>query len=157
MASSVGGSLTQETAEIAFHEAGLAPSDVGVGEYLEAMAFAPDRQAVPMLDEGAFDVGGCCAVSPSGGLVSMGHPIDPTGVRQIGEIPASCAARLERCSTRAAAAAPPTWLRSGRFVEFTCWRGIEGRHAPKRRRPRRLFTFYSDRNAAPPSAGEERL
>jgi acetyl-CoA acetyltransferase len=89
--------LTQETAAIAFADAGLAPVDVDVVElhdaftveeveYLEAMGFAPDGQAVPMLREGQFDIGGRVAVSPSGGLIAMGHPIGPTGVGQIGEI-----------------------------------------------------------------------
>jgi acetyl-CoA acetyltransferase len=89
--------LTEETAALAFRDAGLAPDDVDVVElhdaftveeveYLEAMGFAPDGQAVPMLKEGQFDIGGRCAVSPSGGLISMGHPIGPTGVGQIGEI-----------------------------------------------------------------------
>jgi acetyl-CoA acetyltransferase len=89
--------LTEETAAIAFRDAGLTPADIDVVElhdaftveeveYLEAMGFAPDGQAVPMLKEGAFDIGGRCAVSPSGGLISMGHPIGPTGVGQIAEI-----------------------------------------------------------------------
>lgn len=89
--------LTEETASLAFAEAGLTPADVDVVElhdaftveeveYLEAMGFAPVGQAVPLLKGGAFDIGGRCAVSPSGGLIAMGHPIGPTGVGQIGEI-----------------------------------------------------------------------
>jgi acetyl-CoA acetyltransferase len=89
--------LTQETAAVAFREAGLTPATIDVVElhdaftveeveYLEAMGFAPDGQAIPMLKAGAFDIGGRCAVSPSGGLIAMGHPIGPTGVGQIGEI-----------------------------------------------------------------------
>lgn len=89
--------LTQETAGRAFSDAGLTAADVDVVElhdaftieeveYLEAMGFAADGQAVPMLKEGAFDIGGQCAVSPSGGLIAMGHPIGPTGVGQIAEI-----------------------------------------------------------------------
>jgi acetyl-CoA acetyltransferase len=89
--------LTQETAAVAFREAGLTPADIDVVElhdaftveeveYLEAMGFAPDGHALAMLKEGAFDIGGRCAVSPSGGLIAMGHPIGPTGVGQIGEI-----------------------------------------------------------------------
>jgi acetyl-CoA acetyltransferase len=38
------------------------------------------------LKEGAFNIGGTLAVSPSGGLIAMGHPIGPTGVGQIGEL-----------------------------------------------------------------------
>ncbi|HWF77689.1 MAG TPA: thiolase family protein, partial [Caulobacteraceae bacterium] len=60
--------LTEETAAIAFRDAGLTPADVDVVElhdaftveeveYLEAMGFAADGQAVPMLKEGAFDIG----------------------------------------------------------------------------------------------------
>jgi acetyl-CoA acetyltransferase len=89
--------LTEETAAIAFADAGLTPADVDVVElhdaftveeveYLEAMGFAPEGQALPMLKAGAFDIGGRCAVSASGGLIAMGHPIGPTGVGQIGEI-----------------------------------------------------------------------
>ena len=89
--------LTEETAAIALKEAQIAPSQLDVVElhdaftveeveYVEAMGLCPDGQAVPQLKEGAFDIGGRCAVSPSGGLISMGHPIGPTGVGQIGEI-----------------------------------------------------------------------
>lgn len=89
--------LTQETAAMAFADTGMKPSDVDVVElhdaftveeveYVEAMGIAPDGMAVPMLKEGMFDIGGRCAVSPSGGLIAMGHPIGPTGVGQIGEI-----------------------------------------------------------------------
>lgn len=89
--------LTQETAALAFADAQMAPDEVDVVElhdaftveeveYLEAMGFAPDGAAVPMLKAGAFDIGGRVAVSPSGGLIAMGHPIGPTGVGQIAEI-----------------------------------------------------------------------
>src|SRR5258706_12774628 len=89
--------LTQETAAIAFAEAGITPSDLDVVElhdaftveeveYVEAMGLCPDGQAVPLLKEGAFDIGGARAVTPSGGLISMGHPIGPTAVGQIGQV-----------------------------------------------------------------------
>ena len=39
-----------------------------------------------LLKEGALDIGGRCAVNPSGGLIAMGHPIGPTGIGQVGEI-----------------------------------------------------------------------
>jgi acetyl-CoA acetyltransferase len=55
-------------------------------EYVEALGICPDGRALHELEEGAFDVGGRCAVSPSGGLIAMGHPIGPTGVGQIAEI-----------------------------------------------------------------------
>ena len=89
--------LTQETTARAFADAKLKPSDIDVLElhdaftveeleYLEAMGIAGDGEAIHLLKDGAFDIGGKCAVSPSGGLISMGHPIGPTGIGQIGEI-----------------------------------------------------------------------
>jgi acetyl-CoA acetyltransferase len=89
--------LTQETAELAFREAQIAPKDLDIVElhdaftveeveYVEAMRVCKDGEAIALLKEGAFDIGGRCAVSPSGGLIAMGHPIGPTGVGQIAEI-----------------------------------------------------------------------
>jgi len=54
--------------------------------YAEASGICPEGHFVPLLKEGAFAIGGKCAVSPSGGLLAMGHPVGPTGVGQIGEI-----------------------------------------------------------------------
>jgi acetyl-CoA acetyltransferase len=89
--------LTRETAEIALRDAQITAGELDVVElhdaftveeveYVEAMGLCAEGQAVPLLKEGAFDIGGRCAVSASGGLISMGHPIGPTGVGQIGEI-----------------------------------------------------------------------
>jgi acetyl-CoA acetyltransferase len=89
--------LTRETAAQAFQEAGVTPADLDVVElhdaftveellYLEAMGISPDGEAAHRLAEGEFDIGGRVAVSPSGGLLSMGHPVGPTGVGQICEI-----------------------------------------------------------------------
>jgi len=89
--------LTAETAQIALREAQVTAAELDVVElhdaftieeveYVEAMGLCAEGQAVPLLKEGAFDIGGRCAVSASGGLISMGHPIGPTGVGQIGEI-----------------------------------------------------------------------
>ena len=89
--------LTEETAAIALREAQITAAHLDVVElhdaftveeveYVEAMGLCGDGEAIPLLKEGAFDIGGRCAVSASGGLISMGHPIGPTGVGQIGEI-----------------------------------------------------------------------
>jgi acetyl-CoA acetyltransferase len=88
--------LTKETAAVAFQESGIAPSQLDIVElhdaftveeveYVEAMGICGDGEAVPRLKDGEFDIGGRCAVSPSGGLISMGHPIGPTGLGQIVE------------------------------------------------------------------------
>lgn len=89
--------LTAETAEQLLGEAGVDPSDLDVVEmhdaftieellYLEAMGLCAPGEAGNLLEQGAWGIGGRCAVSPSGGLLSMGHPLGPTGVGQIAEI-----------------------------------------------------------------------
>ena len=89
--------LTRQTTAHALSEAGIAPGDLDVVElhdafsveetfYLEAIGVAKPGEAPAMLRDGAFDVGGDVAVSPSGGLLAMGHPIGPTGLGQIAEI-----------------------------------------------------------------------
>lgn len=89
--------LTRETTAQALDDAGLTPADLDVVElhdaftveellYIEAMGLAPEGKAGSQLAEGQFDIGGRVAVSPSGGLLAMGHPVGPTGVGQICEI-----------------------------------------------------------------------
>lgn len=89
--------LTEETTRLALQQAGLSPEQIDVlelhdaftveeVEYVEAMGLCGPGRAVPLLKEGAWDIGGRCAVNPSGGLIAMGHPIGPTGIGQIGEI-----------------------------------------------------------------------
>jgi acetyl-CoA acetyltransferase len=89
--------ITKDTIADALKQAGLTPKDIDLLElhdafaieelhYVEAMSVCKPGQAIHMLKEGAFDIGGQMAVSTSGGLIAMGHPIGPTGVGQIGEI-----------------------------------------------------------------------
>ena len=54
--------------------------------YVEAMGLCDEGKAASCLMAGEFDIGGRVAVSTSGGLLSSGHPIGPTGVGQICEI-----------------------------------------------------------------------
>ncbi len=89
--------LTQATVQTALADAGIKAAELDVIEvhdafaieelfYLEAIGVAAPGDAPRMLRDGAFAVGGQVAVSPSGGLLCMGHPIGPTGVGQIAEI-----------------------------------------------------------------------
>ncbi len=89
--------LTRETTEQALAEADLTPADLDVVElhdaftveemlYVEAMGLCNEGEAAASLMAGDFDIGGRVAVSTSGGLLSSGHPIGPTGVGQICEV-----------------------------------------------------------------------
>lgn len=89
--------LTQATCAQALREAGVAANALDVVElhdafsieevlYVEAMGLCKPGQALPSLKAGEFHIGGRVAVSPSGGLIAMGHPIGPTGVGQVAEI-----------------------------------------------------------------------
>jgi len=96
-ASDADASLTRETIQTALRDAQIAATDLDVLEmhdaftieellYTEAAGLCADGTAVHALKDGEFDIGGRCAVSPSGGLIAMGHPIGPTGIGQIGEL-----------------------------------------------------------------------
>lgn len=96
-ASNFDAELTRQTTAQALRDAGITAGDLDVVElhdafsveeifYLEAMGIAGPGEAPAMLRDGQFDIGGRVAVSPSGGLLAMGHPIGPTGAGQIVEI-----------------------------------------------------------------------
>lgn len=89
--------LTRETTAQALTEAGVSPGELDVVElhdaftieellYVEAMGICEPGQAGAALEAGELDIGGRVAVSASGGLLAMGHPVGPTGVGQICEI-----------------------------------------------------------------------
>lgn len=89
--------LTADTTARALAQAGIGPEQLDVIElhdafsieellYLEAMGLCGPGEAAGLLDAGAWDIGGRCAVSPSGGLLAMGHPLGPTGAGQIAEV-----------------------------------------------------------------------
>jgi acetyl-CoA acetyltransferase len=90
--------LTVETAHDAFEQAGVAPTEMDVLEvhdafsieellYTEALGFCEPGQAASLVASGELDLGGRCAISPSGGLLAMGHPIGPTGAGQVVDTP----------------------------------------------------------------------
>ncbi|MEU9454182.1 thiolase family protein [Streptomyces sp. NPDC048277] len=89
--------LTRATTAQALAEAGIGAGQVDVVElhdafaieelqYVEAMGLCPEGEAPGRLKDGEFAIGGRVAVSPSGGLLAMGHPIGPTGAGQIAEV-----------------------------------------------------------------------
>ncbi len=89
--------LTRETVAQAYEDAQISPHDLDVAElhdaftieellYVEAMGLCGEGEGAQMITSGAADIGGKCAISASGGLLAMGHPIGPTGVGQVAEI-----------------------------------------------------------------------
>ncbi len=89
--------LTRETVAQAYEEAQISPQDLNVVElhdaftieellYVEAMGLCGEGEGARMITSGAVDIGGKCAISASGGLLAMGHPIGPTGTGQVAEI-----------------------------------------------------------------------
>ncbi|HYM35436.1 MAG TPA: thiolase family protein [Steroidobacteraceae bacterium] len=97
LASDADATLTRETISAALMEAQIPANKLDVLEvhdaftveellYAEASGLCKEGAAVHALKNGEFNIGGRCAVSPSGGLIAMGHPIGPTGIGQIGEI-----------------------------------------------------------------------
>src|SRR5262249_4836251 len=89
--------LTRETVAQACREAKITARELRLVElhdaftieellYLEAMGLCGPGEGARLIESGAADIGGQCAVSASGGLLAMGHPIGPTGVGQIVEI-----------------------------------------------------------------------
>jgi acetyl-CoA acetyltransferase len=96
-ASDADATLTRETMQAAMRDAQITANELDVLEmhdaftieellYTEASGLCAEGAAVHALKGGEFNIGGRCAVSPSGGLIAMGHPIGPTGVGQIGEL-----------------------------------------------------------------------
>jgi acetyl-CoA acetyltransferase len=89
--------LTRDTAALAYEQAGIGPPDLNVVElhdafsieellYTEAIGLCAQGDGARYLLSGKSAIGGSCAVSASGGLLGMGHPLGPTGVGQICEI-----------------------------------------------------------------------
>jgi acetyl-CoA acetyltransferase len=89
--------LTRETVARAYEEANLGPTELDVVEvhdaftieeilYTEALGLFARGEGAHALARGKTAIGGDCAVSPSGGLLAMGHPLGPTGVGQICEL-----------------------------------------------------------------------
>jgi len=89
--------ITERTASAAYAMAGLGPADLDVVElhdafaiaellHAEALGLAARHTAHKAVTNGEFDRDGRVAVSPSGGLLSRGHPVGATGVSQLAEV-----------------------------------------------------------------------
>jgi acetyl-CoA acetyltransferase len=88
--------ITARAAEAAYAQAGVGPADLDLVElhdafaiaellHAEALGIADRGTAHKAVTSGEFDRDGRVAVSPSGGLLSRGHPLGATGVSQLAE------------------------------------------------------------------------
>jgi acetyl-CoA acetyltransferase len=88
--------ITARTARAAYEMAGLGPADLdlvelhdafAIAEFLhaEALGLAERGTAHKAVAAGEFHRDGRVAVSPSGGLLSRGHPVGATGASQLAE------------------------------------------------------------------------
>lgn len=89
--------LTTITAYKAYDMAGCSPQDLDLVElhdaftieeiiYCEALGLCPAGEGGRMAESGETGLRGRIPVNTSGGLISMGHPLGPTGLGQIAEI-----------------------------------------------------------------------
>jgi len=89
--------LTAATARVAYERSGYGPQDLQLIElhdaftieelvYYEALGLVPEGESVKLLHDESTALTGRIPVNSSGGLISMGHPLGPTGLGQIAEI-----------------------------------------------------------------------
>lgn len=90
-------SLVGLLADAVYEKAGIGPEDIDLVELHDA--FAPEElytyecmklcgrgETKKFIQDGCAEIGGRCAVNPSGGLQSLGHPLGASGVRVVCEI-----------------------------------------------------------------------
>jgi benzoylsuccinyl-CoA thiolase BbsB subunit len=87
----------REAAKTAYEMAGCDPKDIGLVEMHDAFAneeilryedlgLCKAGEGLALLKSGATQIGGRIPVNPSGGLLSLGHPLSASGVRTVCEI-----------------------------------------------------------------------
>jgi benzoylsuccinyl-CoA thiolase BbsB subunit len=89
--------MGKKAADQAYEMAGIGPEDLDLVELHDAFAceeiahyedlgLCPPGGGTELLRSGATAVGGRIPVNPSGGLLSLGHPLGASGVRVVGEV-----------------------------------------------------------------------
>ena len=85
------------TAHRAYENAGVGPLELGVVELHDAyspeelfvydeMEMCEPGESVKLSRSGDLDIGGRCPVNPSGGLLSLGHPLGASGTRVVVDV-----------------------------------------------------------------------
>jgi benzoylsuccinyl-CoA thiolase BbsB subunit len=89
--------MSTRAARLAYEKSGIPPEDVDVCElhdpftiaeliHYEDLGFCRQGESGKFIEAGHANIDGKVAVSPSGGLMSKGHPLGATGIAQICEI-----------------------------------------------------------------------
>lgn len=89
--------LTRLASREAYDKAGIGPEDLDLVElhdaftieeiiYLESLGLCEKGRGGMLVQDGVTAITGKHPVNTSGGLISMGHPVGPTGVGQVAEI-----------------------------------------------------------------------
>ena len=89
--------IGSKAANMAYEMAGIGPEDIDFVELHDAFApeeplryeelgLCPQGEGIRLLNSGATGLGGRIPVNPSGGLLSLGHPLSASGARQIAEL-----------------------------------------------------------------------
>jgi len=84
--------VMRETVDMAYEMAGIGPQDLDLAEIHDAFSgeeiaayeplrFCPDGECINYTRARHFDLKGKFPVNPSGGLLSLGHPLGASGVR----------------------------------------------------------------------------
>ncbi len=89
--------VTKISAENAYKEAGITPSDIDIAEVHDAftplelisyedLGFCEPGKGAGLIKEGITNINGPLPINTSGGLKARGHPISTTGIAQIYEL-----------------------------------------------------------------------
>jgi acetyl-CoA acetyltransferase len=89
--------MSRDTANEAYRDAGLGPEDVDLAlchdafaneelEYYELLGFCAEGEAEKLVEEEATALGGRIPFNTDGGLIARGHPGGPTGLAQVHEL-----------------------------------------------------------------------
>jgi len=89
--------MGKNATRMAYEMAGIGPEDLDLIElhdafaceelvHYEDMRICKPGESIPLLRSGATALGGKIPVNPSGGLLSLGHPLAASGTRVVGEV-----------------------------------------------------------------------
>jgi len=89
--------IMRSLAAKAYGKAGIGPEDLSLVELhdafsmeelysYEGLLLCPKYEGINFLRSGATEIGGKLPVNPSGGLLSLGHPLGASGVRVVAEV-----------------------------------------------------------------------